>query len=155
MSGAWRWLSWFISSSYSKSEIARSPFTIAIAPSACANSTRRVLKVRTDTLPMGRVAFSMNATRSSALNIVAPLRQGWLTTPTIRESYMFEPRPMTSRWPFVTGSNVPGHIATRLSGGAMEDQNQGVSVTAAVQPRQVEFERLPPVALGDDAGTRG
>ena len=32
MSGAWRRLSWFISSSYSKSEIARRPLTIALAP---------------------------------------------------------------------------------------------------------------------------
>src|SRR5436305_557187 len=155
MSGAWRWLSWFISSSYSKSEIARSPLTIAMAPVACANSTSSVLKGCTDTLPIDLVAFSMNATRSAALNNVLPLRQGWLTTPTINESYMLEPRPMMSRWPLVIGSNVPGQIATRLSGGDMEDENQGVSVTAAVQRRQVEFKRFPPVAFGDDASTRG
>src|SRR5438105_2581372 len=100
----------------------------------------------------------MNATRSSAVNMVLSLRQGWLTTPTINESYMFDARPMMSRWPLVTGSNVPGQIALRLSGGGiaviwsrcgylvvalrlsgweswsssgdMEDQDQGVSVTA-------------------------
>src|SRR5436309_60248 len=96
----------------------------------------------------------MNATRSSALNIVLPLRHGWLTTPTIRVSYMLDARPMMSRWPCVMGSNVPGQIATRLSGGDIEDQDQGVSVTAAVHRRQVQFERLPPIAFGDDAGTR-
>src|SRR5437763_7361541 len=126
-----------------------------MAPVACANSTSSVLKGCTDTLPIDLVAFSMNATRSAALNNVLPLRQGWLTTPTINESYMLEPRPMMSRWPLVIGSNVPGQIATRLSGGDMEDENQGVSVTAAVQRRQVEFKRFPPVAFGDDASTRG
>jgi hypothetical protein len=35
----------------------------------------------------------------------------------------------------------------------MEDQDQGVSVTAPVNWRQTEFEGLPPVAFGDDAGT--
>jgi hypothetical protein len=42
-----------------------------------------------------------------------------------------------SRWPLVIASNVPGQIAIRLSGGDMEDQDQGVSVTAAVEERQV------------------
>ena len=58
---------------------------------------------------------------------------------------------MTSRCPFVTGSNVPGQIAMRLSG-AM-DSDQGVAVAALVKQRQVELERRTPVALGDDPGT--
>jgi hypothetical protein len=37
----------------------------------------------------------------------------------------------------------------------MEDQDQGVSVTAPIERRQAEFEGLPPVAFGDDASTRG
>ena len=46
----------------------------------------------------------------------------------------------------MTGSNVPGQIAMRLSG-AM-DSDQGVAVAALVEQRQVELERRPPVALG-------
>src|SRR2546423_7816493 len=40
--GSWLRFSWLISSSYSKSEIARSPLTIAFAPTLCANSTTSV-----------------------------------------------------------------------------------------------------------------
>src|SRR5207248_2643953 len=74
------------------------------------------------------------------------LRQGRFTTATMTRSYMAEARAITSRCPFVTGSNVPGHIAMRLSG-AM-DSDQGVAIATLVEQRQVELERCPPVALG-------
>src|SRR5680860_1338196 len=104
MSGASLRLSWFISNSYSKSEIARSPFTIARAPLSRAKSTRRVSKDFTCTLPSFSVSAWTNATRSSAVNTVCFLRTGWLTTPTTTLSNTEAARPMMSRWPRVTGS---------------------------------------------------
>ena len=63
---------------------------------------------------------------------------------------MAEARAITSRCPNVTGSNVPGQIAYRLSGAI--DSDQGVAVAALVEQRQIELDRGSPVALGDDAG---
>src|SRR5436853_328997 len=174
MSGAWRRLSWFISSSYSKSEIARSPLTIAIAPRSRANSTSSVLKGCTTILPNSCVACSKNPIRSSVENIVLPFRQGKFTTQTTTWSYIDEARLITSRWPYVTGSNVPGHTAMRLSGGFMGgvancsgqrgkrlpdrakvDADQRVAVAALVQASQLlELQRSPPVALGHDSRVR-
>ena len=54
-------LSCAISNSYSKSEIARIPLTIAWASFVAANSTSRVEKICTSTLPRSAVASSMNA----------------------------------------------------------------------------------------------
>src|SRR5207302_11166850 len=54
ISGACMRLSWLSSSSYSKSEIARSPLTIAIAPRSRANATSRMLNGSTTTLPSSR-----------------------------------------------------------------------------------------------------
>ena len=104
MSGAILRLSWFISNSYSKSEIARSPFTIVLAPFSRAKSTSRVSKAFTCTLPSFPTSASRKATRSSALNTVFFLRTGWLTTPTTTLSNTCAARPMMSRWPWVTGS---------------------------------------------------
>src|SRR5829696_8395059 len=104
MSGAIFRFSWFISNSYSKSEIARNPLTIAFAPCSRAKSTRRVSKGFTCTLPYSASADSINATRSSALNTVLPLRTAWFTTPTMTLSNTFATRVMMSMWPNVTGS---------------------------------------------------
>src|ERR1700689_2885754 len=153
MSGACLRLSWIISSSYSKSEIARSPLTIAVAPRSRANSTNRLLTVSTVVLGSGLVALSKTAPRSSALNSVAPLRHGRFTTATTTSSNIADARLITSRCPNVTGSNVPGQRAMRLVG-AM-DLNQGVAVTALVEQGQLEAKRLTPVGLGDDPGSRG
>src|SRR3984885_2208470 len=149
MSGACLRLSWFISSSYSKSEIARSPLTIAVAPRSRAKSTSSVLNGSTEMLGNVLVALRRNATRSSALNRVAPLRHGKLTTATTTSSNIPEARLITSRCPNVTGSKVPGQRAVRLVGGM--DLNQGVAIAALVEQGQVETERLTPVGLGHDA----
>ena len=101
---------------------------------------------------MSRVAFSTNATRSSALNSVLPLRTGRLTTATITLSNIAEAREITSRWPKVTGSYEPGQTAMRLSG-AM-DSDQCVAVTALIEQRQFQVQRGASVALGDDSGVR-
>ena len=61
ISGASSRLSWFISNSYSKSEIARSPLTTAVASFSCAKSTSRSEKISTSTLSRSAVASSMNA----------------------------------------------------------------------------------------------
>src|SRR5919108_870471 len=143
---SWR-LSWFISSSYSKSEIARSPFTIALAPRARAKSTTSVENGSTRTLPRCPVAASMNSIRSSAENSELVLRTEAATTATISSSNIAAARVITSRWPLVTGSYVPGQTAMRGSG-AM-DADQGVAIAAFVQERQVQLERAAAVALGD------
>ena len=83
MSGAILRLSWFISNSYSKSEIARSPFTIAFAPCSRAKSTTSVSKVFTCTLASSAISAWMNADALSASNRVFCLRTGWFTTATI------------------------------------------------------------------------
>ena len=49
ISGASLRLSWFISNSYSKSEMARRPLTTAVAPFSCAKSTSRLEKTWTST----------------------------------------------------------------------------------------------------------
>ena len=97
-------LSWAISNSYSKSEIARRPLTIALRLDSRANSTSRLEKICTSTLARSAVASSMKALRSSAVNRVFSLRIGLLTTPTTTRSKTSEVRVMMSRWPLVTGS---------------------------------------------------
>ena len=104
ISGASLRLSWFISNSYSKSEIARSPLTTAVAPCSRANSTSRLAMISTSTLPRSAVASSMNALRSSAVNSVFSLRTGLLTTPTTTLSKTLAVRVIMSRCPLVTGS---------------------------------------------------
>jgi hypothetical protein len=104
MSGAILRLSWFISNSYSKSEIARRPLTIALAPCLRAKSTSRMSNASTCTLPSPSTSASMNATRSSALKTVFSLRTDWFTTATITCSNTFAVRSMMSMWPSVTGS---------------------------------------------------
>ena len=104
MSGAILRLSWFISNSYSKSEIARSPFTIAFAPCSRAKSTTRYQRVLPAHWRISAVAAWMNSTRSSAVKSVFCLRTGWFTTATITWSNTSAARRMMSRWPSVTGS---------------------------------------------------
>src|SRR5919106_1072456 len=67
MSAASLRFSWFISNSYSKSEIARRPLTIAVAPHSRANSTRRFEKTLTSMFssPLWSRARSRNPLRSS------------------------------------------------------------------------------------------
>src|SRR3954454_4047690 len=111
MSGAILRFSWFISNSYSKSEMARRPFTIAFAPFSRAKSTIRLENGLTSTLPRFSTSASMNSTRSSAVNSVFCLRTGWFTTATITLSNTSAARLMMSRWPSVTGSYEPGSTA--------------------------------------------
>src|SRR5438270_4951084 len=95
------------------------------------------------------VARCTKPSLSSVLNTVLPLRQGKLTTPTTTWSYIADARWMTSRWPKVTGSKVPGQIAMRLSGAI--DSYQGVAVAALICQRQFEVQGRPSVAFGDHA----
>src|SRR5205807_8449891 len=68
-------------------------------------------------------------------------------------SYIADGRAITSRGPWVIGSNVPGQIARRLSGAMYPDQR--VAVAALVQEHhRFEFERCSPIALDDDASRR-
>src|SRR3954447_22282968 len=156
MSGACMRLSWFISISYSKSEIARSPLTIVRAPTRSANSTIRTSKEAERTFGRCSVASSMKLRRSSVVNSVPPLRTGWLTIATTTSSNSAAARLMTSRWPFVIGSYEPGQTAMRGSG-AMGgvDTDERVSVAAFVGQRQGELERGPAIALGHHAAAAG
>src|SRR5581483_1978213 len=109
-SGArWRF-SWFIWNSHSKSEITRSPFTIAFASQRCANSTTSSRKTSISTLSSEPSATRRNSTRSSIVNIGC-LCAGLPTTPTTTRSKMPAARVITSRCPFVTGSYEAGQIA--------------------------------------------
>src|SRR5918998_840610 len=148
---SWR-LSWFISSSYSKSEIARRPLTIDIAPLSRAKSTISLSKVSTRTLGRCDVADAMNPQRSSALNSVLVLRTEALTTATTSSSNIGAARLMMSTCPFVTGSYEPGQTAMRLSG-AM-DANQGVAVAAFVVQGKIDLQRRPAIALHDHRSLR-
>src|SRR5437868_14830051 len=132
--------------------MARRPLTIAIAPRSRANSTNKVLNVSTVMFGRSLVALRTKLTRSSAVNSVLPLRHGRLTTPTITSSNIAEARPITSRWPWVMGSKVPGQIAMRLSG--VMNADQSVAVAALVAQRQFQLQRRPPIALGNDARAR-
>src|SRR5215204_2369021 len=53
-------LSWFISNSYSKSEMARNPLTITMAPISLAKSTTSVSNGSGRTLPWCAVALATN-----------------------------------------------------------------------------------------------
>src|SRR5919112_1066171 len=152
ISGAIFRLSWFISNSYSKSEIARSPLTMALAPCSRAKSTSRLSKGFTCTCGYSVSCSSMNETRSSASKIVFCLRTGWLTTPTTTLSNTFAARPMMSRWPIVIGSYDPGHTAVPpLRSGAM-DRDARVAVVALDQERERQLERVALVRFGHDSG---
>ena len=100
---SWRF-SWFISSSYSKSEMARRPLTIALAPRSRAKSTTRFLNSSILTLLRCPVASSTNRARSSPENNGLLLRTDASTTPTISTSNIAAARVMTSTWPRVIGS---------------------------------------------------
>src|SRR3954469_5379510 len=104
ISGACLRLSCVISASYSKSEIARSPLTIATAPFSRANSTTRTLNGSARTLVRWPVACSINAIRCSASKSDFDLRTEALTTAITTSSNSFDARVMTSRCPFVIGS---------------------------------------------------
>src|SRR5687768_14433710 len=147
MSGACMRLSWFISISYSKSEIARSPLTIARAPTLWANSTTSTSNEADRTLPRWAIASSMKPSRSSVENSVPPLRTGWLTIATTTSSNIAAARWITSRCPFVIGSYEPGQTAMRGSGVMGVDADERVAVAAFVREGQVELQRGPAVAL--------
>src|SRR3954470_21689440 len=148
-------LSWFISISYSKSEIARSPLTIARAPTRSANSTIRTSKESERTFGRCSVASSMKLRRSSVVNSVPPLRTGWFTIATTTSSNSTAARLITSRWPFVIGSYEPGQTAMRGSGGMAVDADERVAVAAFVRQGQGELERGAAVALGPPPSAAG
>src|SRR5436190_11443215 len=145
ISGACMLLSWFISNSYSKSEMARSPLTIALAFFSRAKSTIRLRNGSASTLGRCAVASAMNSQRSRALNSVLALRIGTSTTATIRRSNMPAARAITSRCPLVIGSYDPGQTAMWLSG--FMDADQRVAVAALLAHRQCQLERCAAVAL--------
>ncbi len=60
---------------------------------------------------MAEQASSSIDTRSSTAK--TGCLEGFSKTPTITTSKVALVRPMMSRWPFVTGSNVPGQRAVR------------------------------------------
>src|SRR3954471_21967587 len=154
MSGAIFRLSWFISNSYSKSEIARRPFRIAFAPFSRAKSTISVENGLTSTLPRFCTSDATNSTRCSAEKSVFCLRTGWFTTATITLSNTSETRRMMSRCPSVTGSYEPGQTAVPpLRSAATVDRDAGVAVDALVDERQRESERRALVGFGH--GERG
>src|SRR4051794_34209391 len=152
ISGAILRFSWFISNSYSKSEIARKPFTIALAPCLRANSTTSVSNVFTCTLGRSAISASMNPMRSSASNSVFCLRTGWFTTATITLSNTPEQRLITSRWPNVTGSYEPGQIAIPLPLLATVDGDARVAVDALVDKRERELQAIALVGFGHGQG---
>ena len=96
--------SWCISNSYSKSEIARSPLTIVLAPTLRAKSTTRMSNGSARTLLRSLVADSMKAIRSSMPNSGWVLRVERLTTAMTTSSNSSAARWMMSRWPLVIGS---------------------------------------------------
>src|SRR3954462_6072043 len=152
ISGAILRFNWFISNSYSKSEIARNPSTILFAPFSRANSTTSVSKVFTCTFPRSAISAWMNPMRSSAVNSVFCLRTGWFTTATITLSKTLEQRRITSRWPNVTGSYEPGQTAVPLPSDATVDRDPRVAVDALVDERHVEVQRIALVGFGHGEG---
>src|SRR3954453_23659679 len=149
MSGAIFRFSWFISNSYSKSEIARSPFTIACAPFSLAKSTISVSKGSTSTFGRFCTSALMKATRSSALKSVFCLRTGWFTTATTTLSNTRDARLMMSRWPSVTGSYEPGQTAVPpLRSAATVDRDAGVPVGPLVDERKRQGQRRALVGFG-------
>src|SRR3954454_16105172 len=127
--------------------MARSPLTIALAPTRSANSTISTSNEAERTLPRCSVASSMKLSRSSVENSVAPLRTGWLTIATTTSSNSAAARAMTSRWPFVIGSYEPGQTAMRGSGAMGVDADERVAVAAFVNEGQRELQRSPAIAL--------
>src|SRR3954451_1316604 len=155
MSGACIRFSWFISISYSKSEIARRPFTIARAPTRSANSTMSTSNDAERTFGRGSVPSSMKLSGCSAGTSVPPLRTGWFTIATTTSSNSTAARLITSRWPFVIGSYEPGQTAMRGSGGMAVDADERVAVAAFVRQGQGELERGAAVALGHHPSAAG
>src|SRR3954454_22777040 len=155
MSGACIRLSWFISISYSKSEMARRPLTIALAPTRSANSTISTSNDADLTFSRCSVASSMKLSRSSVENSVPPLRTGWLTIATTTSSNNAAARAITSRWPLVIGSYEPGHTAMRESGAMSVDADERVAVAAFVGQGRRDLERSPAIALNDHATAAG
>src|SRR3954453_8188088 len=151
-SGAIFRFSWFISSSYSKSEIARSPLTIAFAPFPRANSTIRLLNGLIATFGTWLSSASRNSIRSSVEKRVFALRTGRLTTGAIPSSKIPPVREMMSKWPFVIGSYEPGQTAFPLKSGDTVELDAGVAVVAHALERQRQLARGSLGGLGDDAG---
>src|SRR3954470_15778592 len=135
--------------------MARSPLTIARAPTWWANSTISTSNESERTFSRCAIASSMKLSRSSVLNSVPPLRTGWLTIATTTSSNRAALRAITSRWPFVIGSYEPGQTAMRGSGVTGVDADQRVAVAAFVRDGEDELERSAAVALGHDATAAG
>src|SRR6185312_5114351 len=133
ISGAMPRFRLFIWNSHSKSETARSPLTMARAPRERANSTTSVVNPSTVMFDAESSEAWMNRMRSSSVNIVC-LCRGWRTTATITRSNRPDARRITSRWPVVTGSYVPGQTA--IVSGMGEDGDAGAAVRALGQGRQ-------------------
>ena len=100
----------FIWNSYSKSDAARSPFTLT-APSCCfAYSARSPEDDSTETFGYFSVALRAISTRSSTENIGEVLVELYIMH-TMTLSNIFELRRMIFRCPSVIGSKLPGQIA--------------------------------------------
>ena len=99
-------------SSYSKSVMARSPFTTPPAPTSLQKLTSRPENGRTSTpsaRPSSASAASSMSTRSSSENVgPVPFFPTEAATPTVTCGNSRRARPITSRCPNVTGSKVPG-----------------------------------------------
>src|SRR4051795_8175793 len=147
-------LSWFISNSYSKSEMARSPFTIAVAPFSLANATSRLSKDFISTFSRDFTSARMNSIRSSVgKTVFDPFRTGLLTTATTTRSNTEEARVMMSKCPNVTGSYVPGQSATpRVSSGIAVNPDACGAIVAFELEREAELQRGALVRFGHDAG---
>src|SRR6266850_735739 len=110
----WRFIS-AIWNSYSKSDTARRPRIRALARRRRAYSTSRPSKVSTSMFGYSLKTSRMMATRSSAEN--SGFFSAFTSTATMIRSKRWALRRMMSTWPFVSGSNDPGKIASRPWGG--------------------------------------
>src|SRR4051812_4554413 len=152
MSAASLRLSWFISNSYSKSEIALSPLSSAPAPCLRAKSTRSVSNTSTSTFSSFSVACRRNSLRSAAVNRVVGLRTGWFTTPTTTRSNTRAARWMMSTWPYVTGSYEPGQTATGPSALFIAVYGDSdIAVSPLPQQGQIDLQRVFDGALANHA----
>src|SRR2546423_2728846 len=110
----WRFIN-AIWNSYSKSDTARRPRMSALARRRRAYSTSSPSKVSTSMFGYSLKTSRMMATRSSAEN--SGFFSAFTSTATMIRSKRCALRRMMSTWPFVSGSNEPGKIASRPWGG--------------------------------------
>src|SRR5690606_35337677 len=100
---------WAIWNSVSKSETALSPLTMTFTPRLRAYSTSRPSQESTSTLGMSAVASLAICIRSGMVN--RGVLRGLRKTVTSTLSKLPAARRMTSKWPLVMGSKLPGHKA--------------------------------------------